>query len=224
MSAGGRDKARWWYSLGGAILLLVVCLGTAGCREIGYLGYLAAPEPSTKKVPAEFTGLNHSRVAVVIFTDERVQYEYPYARLTLGTVLRAEMNAHLEGAMVVDPAKVCKYQDENVYWQSITKSELAQALGVDYVLDVTLVEYTTREHGSVNLYRGRITAQCAVYRAGQSDVQGRVWHADRISVVYPPNEPLGVTGESDRTVREATEKEFAQALVRKFYEHKAPAE
>jgi hypothetical protein len=228
MSAPGQDNARSRrYSLGGTILFLIlpiVCLAAEGCREIGYLGYLVAPEPPAKKVPAEFTGLDHSRVAIVIFTDERVQYEYPYARLTLGSVIRAEMNDRLKGVTVTDPTKVCKYQDEHVHWQEMAKSELAQALGVDYVLDVTLVEYTTREHGSVNLYRGRITAQCAVYQAGLSDIQGRVWHADSISVVYPKTEPIGTTGESDRKVREATDRLLAETLVQKFYEHKVPAE
>ena len=200
---------------------LIACLGLAGC---GYMAYLMAPPLAPKKVAAEFADLKNTRVAVVIFTDERVQYEYPYARLTLGSVIRAEMNDRLKSVVVTDPAKVGKYQDEHAEWTSMGKAELAAALGVDYVLDITLVEYTTREPGSVDLYRGRITAQAALYHAGQSDSQGRAWHSDRLSVLYPEKNPIGVSGESDRQVREAVEKEFADALVKKFYDHKVPVE
>ncbi|MGA2266087.1 MAG: hypothetical protein ABSH10_06610 [Phycisphaerae bacterium] len=213
-------KARSIVTAGAAAGLLA-CLGLAGCS---YFAYLMAPEPAPKKVTAEFSDLKNTHVAIVIFTDDRTQYEYPYARLTLGSVIRGEMNEHLKGVTVTDPAKVCKYQDEHADWTSMGKAELAAALGVDYVLDITLVEYATREPGSIELFRGRITAQAALYRAGQSDSQGCAWRCDRLSVIYPKNNPIGVSADSDRQVRGAVEKEFADALVKKFYDHKEPVE
>jgi hypothetical protein len=205
-----------------ATLALTVWLG--GCRGIRYLGYLGAPEAGTKKVPAEFTGLEGHRVVIVIFADQRVQYEHPQARLTLGSVVRAKMTEHLKNVSVVDPAKVCRYQDENAHWETLDKAELAKQFGADYVLYIALVEYSTREIGSIDLYRGRITAQCSLYEAGKSDQEGRVWSADRVAVVYPEAAPVGVPGESSRSVRETAERLWAEALVKKFYDHREPVE
>ncbi|MCJ7543828.1 MAG: hypothetical protein MUP47_04560 [Phycisphaerae bacterium] len=203
-----------------AALALAACLGVSGCGALRYAGYLAAPELPRKNVPAEFTGLDGHRVAIVIFADPRVQYEYPQARLTVASVIRAEMNARLKNVSVTDVAKVCQYQNDHVNWETLEKSELAKQFGVDYILYVTLVEYTTREVGSIDLYRGRITAECGLYQAGVSDPEGRVWHCDRLAVLYPETAPAGVPGESDRAVREEAERLLADALVKKFYDHK----
>jgi hypothetical protein len=205
-----------------AALALAVCLG--GCGPIRYFGYLTAPEAGSKNVPAEFTGLEGHRVVIVIFADQRVQYEHPQARLTLASVVRAKMNEKLKNVSVTDPAKVCRYQDEHAYWETLEKAELAKQFGADFVLYVTLVEYSTREIGSIDLYRGRITAQCSLYEAGKSDDQGRVWSCDRIGVVYPEAAPAGVPGESSRSVRERAERLWADALVKRFYEHKEPVD
>ena len=205
-----------------AVLALAACLGAGGCGPLRYAGYLAAPELPSKTVPAEFPGLDGHRVAIVIFADERVQYEYPRARLTLPSAIRAEMNAHLKSASVTDPAKVWQYQNDHVNWETLEKSELAKQFSVDYILYVALVEYTTREVGSVDLYRGRITAECSLYQAGMSDQEGRVWHCDRLAVLYPESAPTGVPGESDRAVRDGAERLLAETLVKKFYGHREP--
>lgn len=207
-----------------AVLVTAVCVWGGGCGAMKYFTYLATPEPAGKKVAAEFSELAGHRVAIVIFTDERVQYEYPRARLTLGSVIRAELIARLKEVSVTDPVKVCRFQDEHTHWDTMAKSELARQFGVDYILFISLMEYSTREVGSLDLYRGRIAAECSVYRAGMSDNEGRAWRCDRIAVAYPKADPSGVPGDSDRTVREAAEQMLADALVKKFYDHKVPIE
>lgn len=207
-------------SLAAAALALAACLGASGCGPLRYAAYLAAPELPGKNVSAEFSGLDGHRVAIVIYADQRVQYEYPRARLTVASVIRAEMNARLKKVSVTDVARVWQYQNDHANWETLEKSELAKPFGVDYILYVTLVEYTTREIGGINLYRGRITAECSLYQAGMSDQEGRVWHCDRLAVLYPEAAPAGVPGESDRSVREEAERLLADALVKKFYDHK----
>ncbi len=187
---------------------------------MGYLGYLLSPEPAKQTVEAEFNGLAGGRVAIMVFSDERVQYEYPYARLTLSAVVRAELTERIKDVTVIDPTRVCEYQDEHIDWDSMDKTVLAKDLGADYVLFVVLVEYSTREPGSVNLYRGRITAQVGLYQADLPEQSARVWRCDRLAVVYPLEDPVGLLGEDDRVIRGTVERMFADALVKKFYDHK----
>jgi len=200
----------------------VLALASAGCEQTGYLLYLFAPEGPTKSVEAEFSGLENRRVAVVIYADPRVQYEYPFARLTVATAVGEELRKRVKGVSPVDPARAIKYQDQNAYWESMGKTELAKALGVDHVLLVALVEYTTREPGSVDLLRGMIVAQCSVYQADLPERDSAVWRGKDISIMYPPGGPAGAAGEDDTTIRVATERLFAEELARKFYKHKVP--
>jgi hypothetical protein len=86
------------------------------------------------------------------------------------------------------------------------------------------VEYTTREPGSVNLFHGKIAGQNSLYQTDRPEKEARVWRGDDISVVYPPNAPGGIPMDSDRAIRQATDELYAQALVKKFYKHKAPKE
>jgi hypothetical protein len=202
--------------------VMAVCLG--GCSSLRYFSYLAAPEAGSKNVPAEFAGLPGHRVVIAIFADQRVQYEHPQARLTLGSAVRAEMIKRLKSVTVTDPVRVCRFQDEHAYWETLDKAEIAKQFGADFVLYITLVEYSTREIGSIDLYRGRITAQCSLYEAGKSDEEGRVWSCDRLAVIYPEAAPAGVPGETSRSVREKAERLWAEALVKKFYEHKEPVD
>ncbi len=225
MSAAGRFLVGVHrLELAGAVLAAVIGLVAGGCGPARYFAYLAAPELPGKTVPAEFSDLDGHRVVIVIFADQRVQYEHPRARLTLAAAIRAEMKERLKGVSVTDPAKVWQYQNDHAAWEMVERSELAKQFGADYVLYVALLEYATREVGSVNLYRGRITAECSLYQAGMSDQEGRVWHCDRLAVVYPESGPSGIPDETDRTVRQEAERLLADALVKKFYDHKEPVE
>jgi len=201
-------------------LAVVVCL--AGCSGLGYLGYLIAPPDRKVKVPAEFDGLAGQTVAIVVYADIGVQYEYPYARLGVSLALRAELTEHIKDINVVDPRRVITYQDENIHWENYSRTKIGRDLGADYVLYVALAEYTMREPGTVSLYRGRISGQGSLYDVTKPDRQARVWHGDDFRVIYPKHAPTGQPGHDDSRIRYETEKQFARMLARKFYEHEVP--
>ena len=208
------------------ILLLILLVGlaaTAGCDAINYMAYLFAPAMPAKPVPAEFEGLEGHSVAVVIFADQQVQYEYPFARLTLGSAVAAELTEQLKDVRVVDVRKVCRYQDENLYWETMDKTELARRLEADYVLIVDLLQYGTREPGSLNLYRGTIAAQPALYAAAREEHEAKIW-GGKVTVTYPSGEAGGVPATDDRGIRNTTERLFARELVRKFRKYKPGAD
>ena len=212
-----RRKLLWW-------IVGFVCAGSfsvalAGCDALGYMFYLGAPLEKKVKVPAEFNALGGRSVAIVVYVDQAVQYEYPYARLTLSTALGAELKTHVENVTVVDPRRVITYQVENIYWDTLDKTRLGRDLGADFVLHVVLDEYTMREPGSINLYRGRIRGAAALYETAQEEHNARVWEGDDFAVIHPPHAPVGELGHDDEDIRYATEKQFAGAIARKFYKH-----
>jgi len=203
------------------LLIAAVVSQLAGCSTMGYLLYLVAPDP-TETVAAEFAGLDNHRIAIVIFADQQVLYEHPFVRLTLSAAVGSELQRHLKNVEVVDPARVIRYQDERLSWDAMEKTTLGRDLGADRVLYLALVEYTTREAGSLQLFRGRIYAEAGLYDVALPESTARIWDCPEIRVAYPEQSPVGLPGEDDRSIRAETERHFAEVLVRKFRKHEAP--
>jgi hypothetical protein len=207
-----------WLRIG--ILAALAC-GAGGCQQGRYLTYLLFGG-DTQDVKAEFNGLSDKTVAVIVFAEKSVQFEYSDVQLSVSARVTGELVKNVKKIKAVDPRRILKYQDENVYWDEKDKTELGKLFGADYVLFIALVEYSTREPGSVNLYRGRITAQVSLYKVGMPERTARVWQDKDVRVVYPEHDVTGQPQENDRVIREKTEADFAEKLGKKFYDHKAP--
>jgi len=206
--------------IGACLILTLVAVG--GCSRIAHLTYLFVGDEHTETIEPEFEDLAHSTVAVVIYADEKIQYEYPEATLSLSTVISSHLRGNVELVQTVDPVKVRTYQHQNLGWESTDKAALGDRLGADYVLFVALREYGTREPGSLSLYRGHINAQAALYSAHEPNGAPPAWEADYLEVAYPEEAPTGVVGDVEDTIRYETDKAFADLLVKHFYEHEVP--
>lgn len=206
------------------VMGLVMLMGlSAGCDAASYLTYVFAPVAKKKKIPAEFNDFRNKTVAILIYTDQAVQYEYPYARIELATLLRSNLRKNVEGITLVDPQRVIKYQKDHPNWDSQDKTRLGRDFDADYVLYITVEDFSTREPGSTNLLRGRITGRAAVHKTTNPEKTSCVWESGDISVLYPENAPMGELGDDDTEIRYQTEKLFTDILANKFYEHEVPA-
>jgi hypothetical protein len=202
-------------------MLLAVSAASGGCDFLAYGMYLCGDEP-TEKISPEFEDLPYHRVAVVVYADEGVQHEYPYASLHVSEGVSAELKSKLETVETIDPLVIHKYQRQDIHWDMMDKTELGKHFEADYVLFVTLLEFSTREPGSLNLLRGRISADCALYDANKPEHQSRVWETSAVMVRYPTDNPAGQVGDDDGHIRNKTVQHFAEKLVSRFYEHKVP--
>jgi hypothetical protein len=204
------------------IPFLLAATALTGCEAARYFTYLFAP--GSDKVAAEFAELPGKSVVIVVYCDKRVQYEYPDVCLSLSSAVAEQLAKNVKDVNVIDPRRVVKYQDGNIYWDELDKTQLGKAFGADFVLFISVVEYSTREPGSLNLYRGRITAQVSLYKTSLPEREARIWRESSIRVVHPKHDPTSLLRESDRSVRDKTEAIFADKLAKKFYDHKVDAE
>lgn len=203
-------------------MLLLAC-GLCGCEAAGFILYVFMPPDKTETVAPQYDGLAGKTVAVVVYADTAVQCDYPLAMLDVATAVGAELEERLEGITTIDPRRVIRYQRENVRWDSMDKTILGKKLSADAVLLIVLEEYAMREVGSVNLYRGRMVAHSSVYDASLPGHQGRRWESEEdIRILYPKDAPTGQPGRDDSRIRYNTHKQFAQTLVKCFYEHEVP--
>jgi len=209
--------ARWMW-----VWVLAALAPLSGCQMGRFLAYFLAPRETT--VDPEFEGLPGKTVAVIVYADKRVQYEHPNFTLTLSSAVAGELGKNVSKVKVVDPRRVVRYQDDHIYWDEMDKTALGNAFGADYVLFVSVVTFTTREPGSLNLYRGRIHAELSIYDTAKAERGARIWRAEDLKVLYPEHTPTGELRESDSAIRDSTERTFADRLAKKFYKHKVPTE
>jgi len=183
---------------------------------------LFSPENPTTTVEAEYKDLSDATVAVVIYTSQSTQVDYPLVRLALASVMGAELKQRLHQVSVIDPRTVVKFQDETPNWETLPRSQIARTLGADYLLYVVLSEYSTMEPSSLNLYRGRATGDVSLFKAALDEPQCRVWGRETFHVSYPQNTAVGVTASNDEEIAYQTQRLLADLVVKKFYKHKVP--
>lgn len=207
--------------------LLLACLAVMllnpGCGCLNYLMYSTVPNMPRKTIKAETQALEDKNVAIVIYAPPSVHYEYPLARRRLMIRLAAELRERIDGASVVEPLRVLGYQDQNVNWDRLPRPELGRKFDADRLLYISLREYSLRERGSVNLYRGRLVAEAKVYDCTAAD-EGKLWQMEDLRVSFPKESEAGVPSADQRRVAAAVETLFVHKLVRSFYDHKIEAD
>jgi hypothetical protein len=190
-----------------------------GCAAVKWLAYVLTPVAETKTVEPEFAGLSGKTVAVVIFADDSIQYDYPLVRQELSMAIRGQILDHVERARVISVDRIIRYQNDRPGWAEAPKPELGKFFGADYILYVSLIEYSTREGGSVHLYRGRIKAETTLFDSARPADDCSVWKCPEVGVVYPAERAVASVGEDERVIRYEAQKRFADALAKKFYKH-----
>jgi len=185
-----------------------------------------SPSQKDRTVEAEFDRLPGRSVAIVIFAQPGVDFAHPRARIDLANAIAYDLQQNVEGIRVLPPTTVLRYQRENLDWDATPRRELAKTLGVDYVLHLGLEEYSLSDPIS-GLFQARITADVNLYTAGPSvgpaDDDGRAW-TGRLRVIYPDDNSARAIVRDDGTAQGDARALFAKLLVRKFHQHKIPAD
>ncbi len=205
--------------------LLALTPAVGGCGGLRWMGHLLTPRPPTKTVKAQFDGLKQKTVAVAIFAGPETLLDYQTAQLELADAVGAELYRNVKKVTLVHPLRIMRYQDEHPRWYAMAPEKLCRDLGADYVLSVSLMEFSTRAPSSMHLSRGRIRAEACLYSATSSlagSIGQAAWRSETISVTYPPESPLGIPTNDDRNIRLTTARLFADKLVKNFYDHKMP--
>ncbi len=201
-------------------LAVITCLAlTAGCNLLTPLIFVGEHK---KKVSPEFDKLANSRVAVLIWTDQVVLFDYPYARFELCTYvsdkLAAEMNQRGLATELVDPRDVDDFLQKDIDAQ-IDPKAVARQFDSDYVIYVEVVEFQIRDPAEPQFLRGRINASVTVYDTHADPDRPRRFELAPVLCRYPEGVPVLLNASNSPLVREQLYRKFAEQVARKFYEH-----
>jgi hypothetical protein len=198
------------------ILLVAASLG--GCTPLNYMLANLAPDMPGPKVEAQYKDLNNRSVAVVIFADMNVRFEYPTVREEVAGAINRELEATLKKVRTIDAAQVVRFQDAHPGWRNEPLGDLGKKFGADSVLYVCLSEFALQERGSLSLPKGRISGQLSVWdsmplKEGEDPCR---WRQDSISSTTEP--PAGTWMDRAR-LRQATQQDFAVMVVNNFHSY-----
>ncbi|MBN1342455.1 MAG: hypothetical protein JXQ73_07230 [Phycisphaerae bacterium] len=207
-------NARSWILASAAVWLPM----SVGCNLVSLPYVLFAPDP-TQKVSAEFAHLKGKRVIILVWAEQATLYEYPNVQIETASHIRYYLREQFQDLDVVSPKEVDRYMKAHPDWATEHPSRIARHFKANCAMMVELMEFTTREPGSPNLFRGRARGRIVVYDlAGQED-QPKGIALKPAEATYPPDQPIGVLRADDRTIRAETYKEFGRSVARKFYDH-----
>ena len=205
------------------VLLASVCvlmLLTGGCGKFIYFFW---PFGRTVTIPAEFDGLKNHSVAVVIFAKENTQFEYPWAVMGLSAMTSERLRAGVKGLTTIDAQKISAYQRKNLHWAEMDRTAVGKALKADFVLYISLVEFSTVEEGYVDLLRGTINGEIKVYDCSKKEDDACVWTCENIRVKFPKTATVRTTG-NEAAIHSEIMVKFSEELAKKFYSYKVNRE
>jgi hypothetical protein len=116
------------------------------------------------------------------------------------------VEAHLEkkGDMQADPVELGKHFD------------------ADMVVHVSVFQFSMRDPGFAQFYRGRISASVVVWDLATAGEPAERVPLRDVVVAVPPDSNLGYTNTPPEQIRQATYDAFAVEVGRKFHEWERP--
>jgi hypothetical protein len=190
-----------------AVLVLLPLL--SGCSTLLTVAYLVRPND----VPAEFTGLKGSHVAIVCRPIVELEFSDAGSARELTTVVDQQLRQRVRGINVIGQHEVARWLDENSW---VDYPALGKAIDADYVVGIDLEQFRLFE-GST-LYRGRAAVTVRVFevKTGEVVFQKRI---DKYE--FPANGAIPTSDRSEPEFRAMFLTMLGQRIARSFYAYES---
>ena len=205
----------------GLALALVVPM-LAGCELAGFTAHGLFGGPKSRKVEARYRDLEGRSVAVMVAADSHLVYLYPRAASAITRVTSRQINEHVPEARVKSPYEVIDYKRANGHWYALPYSELLEALGVERLVLIDLLEYRTREPGNRYVFQGVATGNVLVIAADGEDPDNAEFE-DVVQVEFPDHGSKVGTVEGhidEEAVQVGLVQLFGRQVARLFHDHR----
>ncbi len=203
----------------GSVIKLAAVLGlAAGMLTLpGCMAAAAEGRMKGEAVAAQYDGLHHHSVAIVVYADDATLWEYASAREDVAAFVAQELRTNMPTIRLMNNREVSNWQQETLHWEALSVKDMGKHFSVDRVIYLELLEYSAHEPGSTDLLRGRIRATAKVY---ETDTPGDAptWHGD-IEAFFPEDSPADISRTNELTVRKHALESFSKKLVDYFYDH-----
>ncbi len=209
------SSGRAWC-LGGLFFLLGGGLGLIGCTGIKWLAVQTGP--TSEKVEAECKLLEGKTVLVCVWAPQEILWDYPKTRLNISSYVSEYLRQNIKGIQLVNALQVESYVEKGDPFR-IDSEVLGQHFRADVVVRLDVYQFSIRDPGRAQLYRGRLAAGVVVYDLTQQDETARRIPLTEVRVVYPEEGEIGFSNARPEQVRQATYERFAVEVGKKFHDY-----
>jgi len=211
-------RLRCWCRVG-----VLSVLPLAGCAAINAFGGLAQNFEYQKEIEvlAQYAGLEHRTVAILVDSDLALRYERPSLVPELTVNLARAIGRNVPGIRIMSPAYVLQWQYETPEWNLLPRGEVAKQLGVERVLWVDMQVFRLHPKGNAWLWEGVAEAEVGIVEEGGYDPDEFIdaWH---VSVVFPDLTVLERDAASEQSILLGLEANFVKRTSWLFYPHLEP--
>lgn len=201
------------------LLLAPMALGGGSCA---LPAWFAAQFSPPKKVDAEFELAKGKKV--LVFVDDMLNpVSVPLVKIELSRQLGKQLVAHEVAAETVSYDRLADLVAATPNFNRLTVGEVGQKVGADIVVYVQMDEFTLKDEGVEELWRGRLQTTVRVVDV----VKGRLWPRDRPEGYPVPAVTTPTQADSEIRAEELTRTlaaQMADRIAKLFYEHETPHE
>ena len=172
--------------------------------------------PETEIVPAEYTGLNNSRLAVLVSADSNTLYQSPEAPNAICSAVTRELATKVPGCIVLQPSKVNAYVEDNPYWHTIPYDRLLIQLEVEQLVIIDIVQYQIHDKGNGSVFKGTAIANISVAKRSDGNTLA---YSKTVKATYPSGSSVGMVAAEEQSFRLALLQNLTTTIGHLFYEY-----
>ncbi|MEX0655426.1 MAG: hypothetical protein WD534_01865 [Phycisphaeraceae bacterium] len=200
------------------LLAATLLVSLLGCGPVGWMAHSVSGGQKRVPVPAEYEGLEGQRVAVLVAVDEYTLHQHRQAPLLICRSVSSQLAEHVPGTALVNPRDVMAFQHENPYWATDRYGHVIEALDVDRLVVVDLMDYRLHEPGNRHVWQGLLSATVLVTAADARDPDQPAYSAS-VRVRFPEQTELGSVNAEAQTIEAGMIERFSVAVGRLFHDH-----
>lgn len=191
------------------LLSVSMVIGLAGCGAIVNIAHVIWGN----KAPAEYSGLEDKRVAVVCVM-KSARYGRERTPELLARLIELTLQKEVAGIEIVPHEEVANWTD-NHDWDDVDYNEIGRAVNAERVLAIELSSYSL--HDDPTLYKGRADVEINVYDITN---RGRVrFHKDLFDYEFPANGFRPAVGTSERKFEQKFLRMLSIKIANYFYDY-----
>jgi len=207
-----RQSLSW--ALTGAVLALLT-VSSVGCKGLfSTVAYLV----KGTNVDAEYDGLKHHKVAVIVRPPAGASADAHYGARELAQKIGEHLQRNVRGIKVVEQQEVERWMDDLNNLEQDDYRAAGRALKADQVVAVELEEFRLNNN-STSLYTGRCGYRIVVYDLKDKAGQIVYEHTPLEATVYPPNHGIPIGEKTRAGFRRIFVGALAEEIAQRFYPH-----
>jgi len=206
-----------------SILLLAGLAAAGGCQALLLGAGMAQSFESQKRIEvlAEYEGLEHRTLAVVVDADLGILHQHPVLCSSVASGVGGLIAREVSGAKVLDPRYVREWQFTTPRWNAMPYDDMVKALNVDRIIFIDIHTFRLHPPGNRWIWEGNCTATVGIVeRDGLSPDQ--FTDAYHVDANYPKLKELDRDSASAEIIQTGLLSDFIKHTAWIFYPHLEP--